>query len=70
MRKIRGTAAADNVRVVQEDLPVPGRVGDRYGNPVGKTVERKLAVLERGEEAVLYASGMTAIAGLLLRVRS
>ena len=38
----------------------------RYGNPNEKTVERKLAVLEGAEAAVLYASGMTAIAGLLL----
>jgi len=38
----------------------------RYGNPTGKTVERKLAVLEGAEDAVLYSAGMTAIAGLLL----
>jgi cystathionine gamma-synthase len=38
----------------------------RYGNPTEKTVERKLAALEGAEDAVLYASGMTAIAGLLL----
>ncbi len=38
----------------------------RYGNPTGKTVERKLAVLERAEAAVLYATGMAAVAGLFL----
>jgi cystathionine gamma-synthase len=38
----------------------------RYGNPNEKTVERKLAVLESAEDAVLYSSGMTAIAGLVL----
>jgi cystathionine gamma-synthase len=38
----------------------------RYGNPNEKTVERKLAVLEGAEAGLLYASGMTAIAGLLL----
>jgi cystathionine gamma-synthase len=38
----------------------------RYGNPNEKTVERKLAALEGAEAGVLYASGMTAIAGLLL----
>ena len=38
----------------------------RYGNPTEKTVERKLAALEGAEDAVLYSSGMTAIAGLLL----
>jgi cystathionine gamma-synthase len=38
----------------------------RYGNPSEKVVERKLAALEAGEEAVLYASGMAAIVGLLM----
>ena len=38
----------------------------RYGNPNEKTVERKLAALEGAEEAVLYTTGMSAIAGLLL----
>jgi cystathionine gamma-synthase len=38
----------------------------RYGNATEKTVERKLAALEGAEEAVLYSTGMTAIAGLLL----
>ena len=38
----------------------------RYGNPREKVVERKLAALEGGEAAVLYSTGMAAIAGLLL----
>jgi cystathionine gamma-synthase len=38
----------------------------RYGNPTEKTAERKLAALEGAEDAVLYATGMTAIAGLVL----
>ena len=38
----------------------------RYGNPTEKTVERKLAVLEGTEAAVLYATGMAAVSGLLL----
>src|SRR5688572_23894875 len=38
----------------------------RYGNPGEKVVERKLAALERGEEALLYSSGMAAIVGLLM----
>jgi cystathionine gamma-synthase len=38
----------------------------RYGNPGEKVVERKLASLEGGEDAVLYASGMAAIVGLLM----
>lgn len=38
----------------------------RYGNPGEKVVERKLAALEGGEQALLYASGMAAIVGLLM----
>ena len=38
----------------------------RYSNPGERVAERKLAALEGGEAAVLYASGMAAIAGLLL----
>src|SRR5690349_16741968 len=38
----------------------------RYGNPGEKVVERKLAALEGGEDAVLYASGMAAFVGLLM----
>ena len=38
----------------------------RYGNPGERVVERKLAKLEGGEDAVLYSSGMAAIVGLLM----
>jgi cystathionine gamma-synthase len=38
----------------------------RYGNPGERVVERKLAELERGQEALLYASGMAAMVGLLM----
>ena len=38
----------------------------RYSNPGERVAERKLAALEGGEAAVLYASGMAAMAGLLL----
>ncbi|MBI1900582.1 MAG: PLP-dependent transferase, partial [Planctomycetia bacterium] len=38
----------------------------RYGNPTERVVEAKLAALEGGEMAVLYASGMAAIVGLLM----
>ena len=38
----------------------------RYGNPGEKVVERKLAALEGGEAALLFASGMAAIVGLLM----
>lgn len=38
----------------------------RYGNPSEKVAERKLAALEGGEAAVLYGTGMAAVAGLLM----
>jgi len=38
----------------------------RYGNPSEKVAEAKLAALEGGEAGLLYSSGMSAIAGLLL----
>ena len=38
----------------------------RYGNPTQHTVERKLAELEGGEAALLFASGMCAITSTLL----
>ena len=38
----------------------------RYGHAGEKVVERKLAALEGGEDAILYASGMAAIVGLFM----
>jgi len=38
----------------------------RYGNPSERVVERKLAAIEGGEQAVLFASGMAALVGLLM----
>lgn len=38
----------------------------RYGNPTVAAVERKLAALEHGDNAVLYASGMNAVTSVLL----
>ena len=38
----------------------------RYGNPGERVVERKLAALEGGEEALLFSSGMAAMVGLLM----
>jgi cystathionine gamma-synthase len=41
---------------------VPSRTDyGRYGNPTQSTVERKVAALEGGERALLFASGMCAI---------
>src|SRR3954469_21640531 len=47
---------------------LPREEAGRYGNPGEKVVERKLAALEGGEEALLYSSGMAAIVGLLMSV--
>jgi cystathionine gamma-synthase len=38
----------------------------RYGNPGERVAERKLAALEGAEAAVLFASGMAAMVGLLM----
>lgn len=38
----------------------------RYGNPIEKVAEAKLAALDGGETALLYASGMAAIVGLVM----
>ncbi len=40
----------------------------RYGNPTVAAVERKLAALEGGGDAVLFASGMSAVTSLLLAI--
>lgn len=40
----------------------------RYGNPTVAAVEAKLAALDGAEDAVLYASGMSAMTSLLLAV--
>lgn len=40
----------------------------RYGNPTVASVERKLAALDGGEDAVLFASGMSAVTSILLAV--
>jgi cystathionine gamma-synthase len=38
----------------------------RYGNPTQRTVERKLAQLDSGEDALLFSSGMCAITTALI----
>lgn len=40
----------------------------RYGNPTVNAVEHKLAALDNGEDALLYASGMNAVTSVLLSV--
>jgi O-acetylhomoserine/O-acetylserine sulfhydrylase-like pyridoxal-dependent enzyme len=45
----------------------PALVGlySRYANPTVRAVEEKLAALEGAEDAVAFASGMAAVAGVL-----
>jgi len=45
---------------------LPREEYSRYGNPSEKVAERKLAALEGGEAALVYSSGMSAVAGVLL----
>ena len=45
---------------------VPREEYGRYGNPTERVAERKLAALEGAEAAVLFASGMAAVVGLLM----
>lgn len=45
---------------------IPREEYGRYGNPGERVVERKLAALDGGEEALLYSTGMAAIVGLLM----
>lgn len=52
-------ADSAEVRAYQEGRLQRDEYG-RYGNPTWRAVERKLAALEGGEDAVLFASGMCA----------
>lgn len=45
--------------------PLRGEYG-RYGNPTQSTVEAKLAALDGGQDALVYASGMSAATSVLL----
>lgn len=42
----------------------------RYGNPTIRTVEKRLAALEGGDDALLFPSGMTAVTHTLLSILS
>lgn len=44
---------------------LPREEYSRYGNPSEKVAERKLAALDGGEAALLFSSGMAAVAALL-----
>jgi cystathionine gamma-synthase len=52
-------------REAGSDLPLRDEYG-RYSNPTQRTVEDKLAALEGGEGAVLFATGMAAITTTML----
>ncbi len=54
----------DLIDFVEHD--VPRHEYGRYGNPGERTLERKLAALDQGEDSVLFATGMAAIVGLLM----
>ena len=43
-------------------------VYSRWSNPTVRRLERRLAALEEGEDAVAFASGMAAVTGLMLHV--
>ena len=52
------------IRFIEEKLP--REEYGRYGNPSEKVAESKLAAIEGGEHAVIFASGMAALVGLLM----
>lgn len=54
--------SADYARQDEDDFFIYSRIG----NPTIRNVEEKLAALEEGEDAVLFASGMAAITSTLL----
>ncbi|MBN1858282.1 PLP-dependent transferase, partial [Candidatus Bipolaricaulota bacterium] len=58
--------------LTEKEAGKPDRRGEygRYGNPTQSAVERKIAVLEGGERALLFATGMSAIATVLLSALS
>lgn len=58
-------AARKAARDAGEDLPLRGEYG-RYGNPTLLAAEAKIAALEGGDRAVLFASGMSAITTTML----
>lgn len=57
-------ATQDVIDFIEQKLP--REEYGRYGNPGEKVVEKKLAALEGGETALLYASGMAAIVGVFM----
>lgn len=62
------TYTFENTQAVVDyiEQKLPREEYGRYGNPGERIVERKLAQLEGGEEALLFSTGMAAIVGLLM----
>ena len=50
------------------DVPKGAYLYGRYGNPTVEMAEKKIAALERGERAFLYASGMAAATAAVMAV--
>lgn len=63
-------ALVEHMRRKEDDRPVQREEYGRYGNPTQRAAERKLAQLDSGEEALLFASGMCAITSTLLTLLS
>jgi cystathionine gamma-synthase len=63
-----------DMAVYQEQMMTRGEADreeyGRYGNPTVQAVERKLAALEGGEKALLFATGMCAVTSTLLTLLS
>ena len=62
------TYTFQNTQAVIEYIQQKQQRGEygRYGTPNEWVVEKKLAALENGEDAIIYSSGMAAIVGLLM----
>ena len=63
-------ALIEHMQRKEDKLPLERGEYGRYGNPTQRTVERKLAALDSGEDALLYASGMCAITSAMLALLS
>jgi cystathionine gamma-synthase len=63
-------ALIEHMQRKEDKLPLERDEYGRYGNPTQRVVERKLATLDGGEDALLYASGMCAITSTMLALLS
>jgi cystathionine gamma-synthase len=63
-------ALIEHMKRKEDRKPLEREEYGRYGNPTQRAVERKLAALEGGGAALLYASGMCAITSTLLTLLS